>query len=169
MERWETDGDSTADGHGYAEQLKEPNLVAGYIGHRGDYHTVFLNRVAELGISLHMGTEVVGFDEDKPSVTLKDGTEVEADIVIGADGIKSKTRELVLGFKDAPKSSGYACYRSFFPGAWLKDDPVCAHFVEKDMLNVYIGEDAHVVQNTLKDGEEVMSSNDLSDVSLTSS
>jgi salicylate hydroxylase len=98
------------------------------------------------------------FDEDKPSVFLKDGSEVVGDIVIGADGIKSKTRELVLGFQDAPKSSGYACYRAFFPGAWLKDDPLCAHFVEKDMLNVYIGEDAHVVQNALKDGEEVHTS-----------
>jgi salicylate hydroxylase len=85
---------------------------------------------------------------------LKDETEVEADIVIGADGIKSKTRELVLGFKDAPKSSGYACYSAFFPGAWLKVDPLCAHFVEKDMLNVYIGE-MHMVQNTLRDGDEV--------------
>jgi len=78
---------------------------------------VFLDRVAELGIPVHMGTEVMAFDETKPSVFLKDGTEVFGDIVIGADGIKSKTRELVLGFKDAPKSSGYACYRAFFPGA----------------------------------------------------
>jgi salicylate hydroxylase len=114
-----------------------------------------LDRVKELGIPLHMGTEVTGFDEYKPSIFLKDGTEVEADIILGADGIKSKTRELVLGFKDAPKSSGYACYRAFFPGDWLKDDPLCAHFVEKDMLNVYIGEDMHMIQNTLKDGKEV--------------
>ena len=119
---------------------------------------MFLTRVAELGIALHMGTEVVAFDEWKPSVFLKDGTEVEADIIIGADGIKSRTRELVLGFKDAPKSSGYACYRAFFPGDWLKDDPMTAHFVEKDMLNVYIGEDMHMIQNTLKDGKEVLPS-----------
>lgn len=122
---------------------------------------MFLTRVAELGIPLHMGTEVMEFNEYKPSVFLKDGTEVEADIVIGADGIKSKTRELVLGFKDAPKSSGYACYRAFFPGDWLKDDPLCAHFVEKDMLNVYIGEDMHCVQNTLQDGKEVFSAYEL--------
>jgi salicylate hydroxylase len=128
---------------------------------------VFLNRVAELGIPLHMGTEVMEFNENKPSIFLKGGSEIEADIIIGADGIKSKTRELVLGFKDAPKSSGYACYRAFFPGDWLKDDPLCKHFVEKDMLNVYIGEDMHVVQNTLQDGKEVFSTFDGIDISST--
>jgi len=47
----------------------------------------------------------------QPSVVLEDGREFFADVVIGADGIKSQTRELVLGFEDKPKSSGYACYR----------------------------------------------------------
>lgn len=32
--------------------------MAGYIGHRGDYHKGFLDAVAEKGIPLHMGTEV---------------------------------------------------------------------------------------------------------------
>jgi salicylate hydroxylase len=32
--------------------------MAGYIGHRGDYHQGFLRAVAEKGIPLHMGTEV---------------------------------------------------------------------------------------------------------------
>jgi salicylate hydroxylase len=32
--------------------------MAGYIGHRGDYHKGFLQAVAEKGIPVHMGTEV---------------------------------------------------------------------------------------------------------------
>lgn len=32
--------------------------MAGFIGHRGDYHTGFLNAVAEKGIPVHMGTDV---------------------------------------------------------------------------------------------------------------
>jgi salicylate hydroxylase len=32
--------------------------MAGFIGHRGDYHTGFLNAVAEQGIPVHMGCEV---------------------------------------------------------------------------------------------------------------
>lgn len=32
--------------------------MAGYIGHRGDYHNEFLKRVEELGIPIHMGKNV---------------------------------------------------------------------------------------------------------------
>jgi salicylate hydroxylase len=32
--------------------------MAGYIGHRGDYHRAFLDRVEELGVKIHMGCTV---------------------------------------------------------------------------------------------------------------
>ncbi|KAK6532489.1 hypothetical protein TWF281_006678 [Arthrobotrys megalospora] len=128
--------------------------MAGYIGHRGDYHQAFLDRVVELGIDIKMGHNVVEFDEDKPAVRLESGEWVEADIVIGADGIKSQTRELVLGFADKPKSSGYACYRAYFKGDILRSVPECQPILVKDCVNIWIGPDMHLVQNTLRDGEE---------------
>ncbi|KAK6348020.1 hypothetical protein TWF718_005841 [Orbilia javanica] len=128
--------------------------MAGYIGHRGDYHQAFLDRVADLGIDIKMGHNVVEFDEEKPAVKLESGEWVEADIVIGADGIKSQTRELVLGFSDKPKSSGYACYRAYFKGEILRSIPECQPILVKDCVNIWIGPDMHLVQNTLRDGEE---------------
>lgn len=128
--------------------------MAGYIGHRGDYHEVFLQAVRDAGIEILMGHEIVGFDEEKPSISLADGREIEADVIVGADGIKSKARELVLGFKDHPRSSGYSCFRAYFPGSYVKGDPLCAEFVNQDCVNIWIGDDTHVVQNTLRDGEE---------------
>lgn len=89
-----------------------------------------------------------------PSVVLADGRTFTADIIIGADGIKSQTRELVLGFADKPKSSGYACYRAYFKGAHLKTIPLCAPLVQQDCVNIWIGHDMHLVQNTLRNGEE---------------
>ena len=128
--------------------------MAGYIGHRGDYHEVFLQAVRDAGVEILMDREVVEFDEDKPSVTLATGEEVTADVVIGADGIKSKARELVLRFKDHPRSSGYSCFRAYFPGSHLKDDPLCKDLTDHDCVNIWIGDDTHVVQNTLRNGEE---------------
>jgi salicylate hydroxylase len=128
--------------------------MAGYIGHRGDYHEVFLQAVREANVPIEMGCEVVRFDEEKPSVFLADGREIEADVVVGADGIKSRARELVLGFKDHPRSSGYSCFRAYFPGSYVKGDPACADLVDKDSVNIWIGDDTHVVQNTLRGGEE---------------
>lgn len=111
--------------------------MAGYIGHRGDYHDTFLRAVRRAGIEINMGCEVASFDEDKPSITLADGREISADLIVGADGIKSKTRELVLGFADAPKSSGYSCYRAYFPGEYLQGDELCREFVDHDCVNIW--------------------------------
>ncbi|KAL2404110.1 FAD-dependent monooxygenase roqM [Exophiala dermatitidis] len=128
--------------------------MAGFIGHRGDYHKGFLDAVAEKGIPLHMGSEVVEYDDTVPSVTLKNGARHTADIIIAVDGIKSRARELVLGFDDKPKSSGYACFRAFFKGSHLRGDPLTAEFVEQECVNIWIGKDKHLVQNTLRNGEE---------------
>jgi salicylate hydroxylase len=38
--------------------------MAGYIGHRGDYHEEFLRRVRELGIPIHMGYNVSEAEND---------------------------------------------------------------------------------------------------------
>ncbi|KAH7064443.1 salicylate hydroxylase [Paraphoma chrysanthemicola] len=128
--------------------------MAGYIGHRGDYHEEFLKRVTELGIEVRMGCNVVSYDENTPSLSLSNGEVHRADIVVAADGIRSSARELVLGFEDKPRSSGYACFRAFFKGAYLKEDPLCREFVEKDCVNIWIGNDVHLIQNTLRDGDE---------------
>lgn len=133
--------------------------MAGHIGHRGDYHEAFLQGVRDACIPINMGSEVVRFDEGsacagRPSITFRDGTVEEADVIVGADGIKSRARELVLGFSDAPKSSGYSCWRAYFPGEHLKEDPLCRDFVDHDCVNIWIGEDTHLVQNTLRDGKE---------------
>lgn len=122
--------------------------MAGYIGHRGDYHEAFLRGVREAGIGIKVGHEVVGFGEGdaedaRPSVEFKDGSVVRADVIVGADGIKSRARELVLGFTDAPKSSGYSCWRAYFPGEHLKGDSLCQDFVDHDCVNIWCVALAH--------------------------
>jgi salicylate hydroxylase len=80
--------------------------MAGFIGHRGDYHDAFLRAVKRAGVPLFMGREVVSYDDvAKPRIHFADGTIEDADIIVAADGIKSAARERVLGFTDKPKSS----------------------------------------------------------------
>lgn len=116
--------------------------MAGHIGHRGDYHEAFLRGVRDAGIEIHMGCEVVRYEEGdgrggKPGVAFRDGRVETADVVVGAEGIKSRARELVLGFADAPKSSGYSCWRAYFPGEQLAEDELCREFVDHDCVNIW--------------------------------
>ncbi len=146
--------------------------MAGRIGHRGDYHEAFLAGVRAAGIAVHMGREVVSYeeadegDDGRVVVRFVDRTDSDsdaasstptpaaADLVVGADGIKSCARALVLGFTDAPRSSGYACFRAYVPGAHLREDERCRPFVDHDCVNIWIGLDRHLIQNTLRGGAE---------------
>lgn len=85
-------------------------------GHRGELHTVVFNYAKdELGIPIHLGQKVTKYfeDENQAGIILDSGEKVTADLVIGADGVRSKARELVLGYYDKPKSSGYAVFRAW--------------------------------------------------------
>jgi 2-polyprenyl-6-methoxyphenol hydroxylase-like FAD-dependent oxidoreductase len=86
-------------------------------GHRGELHQVVFNYAKDdLGIPIHLGHHVDQYfeDDDKAGIILKNGERVVADLVIGADGVRSKARELVLGYVDKPKSSGYAVWRAWY-------------------------------------------------------
>ncbi|KAF2251119.1 FAD/NAD(P)-binding domain-containing protein [Trematosphaeria pertusa] len=131
--------------------------MAGYIGHRGDYHDVFLEWVRQRGIPIRMGSEVVQYEDrdPQPTITLKSGEQLSADIIVAVDGIKSLARPLVLGMRDDPVSSGYACFRAFFrPTPEQRADPRLNKYMREDCVNFWIGADMHMVQNTLRGGEE---------------
>ncbi|KAK3372668.1 hypothetical protein B0H63DRAFT_551517 [Podospora didyma] len=130
--------------------------MAGYIGHRGDYHDIFLKWVRERDIPIRMGCEVIAYsDSDQPTLTLASGETITADVIVACDGIKSLARQLVLGARDDPVSSGYACFRAYFePSPDMVADPARNAFLGGDSVNFWIGPDTHVVQNTLRGGRE---------------
>ncbi|ETI20207.1 hypothetical protein G647_08241 [Cladophialophora carrionii CBS 160.54] len=69
----------------------------------------------------HMDKRLVSIDENPSggvTLTFDDGTMFDADAVVGADGIKSRTRQLLLGEDNPdakPKYSGEFGYRSLVP------------------------------------------------------
>jgi salicylate hydroxylase len=65
---------------------------------------------------IHLGARCVGVENREGSAVarFRDGTEVEADVVVGCDGIHSVTRESLFG-PDAPRFTGKICYRCLVP------------------------------------------------------
>jgi 2-polyprenyl-6-methoxyphenol hydroxylase-like FAD-dependent oxidoreductase len=77
-----------------------------------------LRRAAEgAGASVRNGVGLAGLrqTEDSVTATLTDGSERSYDLVIGADGIRSKTRSLILGDQVTPTYSGLTMFR------WVAD------------------------------------------------
>ncbi|KAK5062718.1 hypothetical protein LTR84_004792 [Exophiala bonariae] len=127
-------------------------------GHRGELHEIVFNHAKDdLGIPIHLGTRIGKYLEEKDcaGIELESGEQIFADVVIGSDGVRSKARELVLGYFDRPKSSGYAVFRAWFPNTDMIADPLTKHFCENgDTFNGWIGQDVHFLFSTIKNGSD---------------
>jgi len=127
-------------------------------GHRGELHSVLFNYARdELDIPFHLGMRIKKYFEepDHAGIMLDSGEKITADVVIGADGVRSKARELVLGYFDKPKSSGYAVFRAWFENIEMMKDPETRRFCENgDTFQGWIGPDVHFLFSTIKNGSD---------------
>jgi 2-polyprenyl-6-methoxyphenol hydroxylase-like FAD-dependent oxidoreductase len=86
--------------------------------HRADLHDALASVLP--GEIIHLGKKLVGLDQAAGRVTLSfaDGTQASADAVIGADGVHSVVRDIIVG-PDAPIHKGRIAYRGVFPAALM--------------------------------------------------
>src|ERR1700694_676883 len=86
--------------------------------HRADLHEALASVVPEEII--HLDKKLAGVEQGAGQVTLvfADGTRAQADAVIGADGVHSVVRELIIG-PDEPIHKGRIAYRAIFPSSLL--------------------------------------------------
>jgi 2-polyprenyl-6-methoxyphenol hydroxylase-like FAD-dependent oxidoreductase len=123
-----------------AERLRaaglDPNTPPGSFQMRPLVYRMFVRQVQKLGISVEFNRRVVDYFEDettgKGCAITDDGTRYEADIVIAADGVGSKSQKLVGGQVRAQKS-GRAMWRAAFPRSALDSNPEVKSFF--DLIN----------------------------------
>lgn len=63
------------------------------------------------GVQIDYDVSVVDVDVSAPSVLLNDGERLRADMVVGADGRFSLTRERLVGRKEKHSIGPYTTYR----------------------------------------------------------
>jgi 2-polyprenyl-6-methoxyphenol hydroxylase-like FAD-dependent oxidoreductase len=101
-------GDTLADTRNdkYLKKLGAITIVV----HRAELLTLLLKTLGEDNVQL--GMTCVGFTQDATGVSaiFADGQEVQADVLIGADGIHSVVRTQLFGLIK-PKYVGYTCWR----------------------------------------------------------
>ncbi|GKT42347.1 FAD-dependent monooxygenase OpS4 [Colletotrichum spaethianum] len=119
--------------------------------HRAYLHNEIRNvATAEDGVSppakLHVSSKVISANPEKGELQLEDGTTVQADVILGADGIYSKLRKCVTGTDYKLFRSGKAAFRFLIPRAAALEDPVTAPLVEKEnCLGMWFGSDRRIV------------------------
>jgi 6-hydroxynicotinate 3-monooxygenase len=134
----------------WADRFGLPTLTM----HRGDL-------LAILASGLNAGTiefdrRLAGLDPTGSSTRLRfeDGTYAEVEVVIGADGINSKVREILLGAQE-PTYTGFVAYRSIFPAKLLGNAALSADLTKWWSDNRHpAAEDRHFISYYLTQGRD---------------
>ncbi|KAM0330635.1 hypothetical protein ACHAQA_003585 [Verticillium albo-atrum] len=123
-------------------------------GTPADYQRCLYEHAVKNGVSVRMNSPVLHIDESTPSVILKDGTIMAADMIVGADGIRSKVRQAILGAEDVkPVDSSNCAYRATVPRGAMLADPEIAHLMSDINSNCWIGHQRHIMAYPIRNGE----------------
>jgi len=104
--------------------------------HRADYHKILVDEARRRGVDIRLNSHVKDIDFEKPAVVLADGCEFRADVVIGADGLKSVCREALLGHPDPPRLTGDLAYRITVRADEMKRHPDLVSLVKGPAINI---------------------------------
>jgi len=133
-------------GKSYTERYGAPYLHL----HRADLLKVLEQAFLANKGSLHLDAPLSSFTEmkDHVCVYLEGDRALSADCLIGADGIKSKVRELLFG-PTKPRFTGNVAWRGTVPASKLPND-----FMETVTTN-FVGPNKHMVIYYVRGGELV--------------
>ena len=117
--------------------------------HRADLHALLLHPLQRDGaVRLALGNWLASYEDRGRVVTLEttEGLEVEGDVLIGADGLWSRVRELMLN-DGAPRVSGHLAYRAMLPQHSLPQH------LRSHQVTAWLGPRLHVVQYPVRGGD----------------
>ncbi|MGD6748018.1 FAD-dependent monooxygenase [Streptomyces sp. BH106] len=128
--------------------------------HRADLHRTILDACTDpLGpgpvVEIVTGARVVELDRtspDRPVAVTDDGTRHEADVLVGADGIHSRVRDLI-GAEDTLVFSGDMAFRTLIPGELLHADPATRFLFDRYQSTIWYGPGRHLVHYLIRGGE----------------
>ncbi len=93
-------------------------------------------------------------DETGPTVILKNGQRMEANVVVGADGIRSRTRKAVIKNREIEATDSTNCaYRATVPASVMISDPAIAHLMSDINANCWIGHGRHIMAYPIRNGQ----------------
>jgi salicylate hydroxylase len=121
--------------------------------HRANLHRCLLDRARELGATIETNARVMdveytvsvdpGVDTTSATAVLEDRQRRTADLIVGADGINSRCREILLGHPDPPLLTGDLAYRLLLNTEDMMKDEELKGFVQDPQVNYWMGPDAH--------------------------
>ncbi|KAK2873663.1 hypothetical protein FQN49_002196 [Arthroderma sp. PD_2] len=121
--------------------------------HRAEYHRILLHEARRLNVDIRLDCTVVDVDFDAPAVQLLGKPDFHADVVIGADGLRSVCRESLLGHTDPPRLTGDMAYRIIVQVEDMRRHTELVELVDRPGMTHWIGPNGHAVCYAIQGGE----------------
>ncbi|KAH9225491.1 hypothetical protein K456DRAFT_1755397 [Colletotrichum gloeosporioides 23] len=138
--------------------------------HRADYHKILWDAAEKAGADLRLGAQVERLfadSVDSVGVFLVGGECITADVIVGADGPWSVTRDFVLGRHSPPVESGDMAHRATFKRGDLLglQDSQVEELMNRDAVTCWMGPNRHAVFYPTDSGDSynlvLLSANDM--------
>ncbi|PYI23431.1 hypothetical protein BO99DRAFT_409037 [Aspergillus violaceofuscus CBS 115571] len=116
--------------------MTDPGTKPWQFAHRVDLHEALKSTATSpegpgTPATIHLRSKVVSCDPAAPSLTLADGSVVEGDLVIGADGVHSTLRSIIAQEDGSPHPSGGSAFRFLIPVAAIDANPATKDLVPR--------------------------------------
>ena len=143
-------------------QLQDRFGTPFYNVHRADFHGVLVEAAEALGVTIRLGVTVSDIDFPAARISLKSGELVQGDVVLGADGLNSACKALLLGshhhhhHKAATAAApllptGDLAYRLTVREADMRQHACLLELLEHGTSDYWMGPDAFLVGYLLKE------------------
>jgi|TARA_B100000242_G_scaffold139136_1_gene98770 salicylate hydroxylase len=131
------------------EAIKKDFNSPNYDIHRADLQRVLLNKIKVKNIDIHSNMKVTNVGNNKNSAFIEvDGKEIQADLVIGADGIHSKVSDSLFGKKEIIYT-GNVAWRMLIPVEILPENLILPD------TTVWLGPNKHFVTYHVNGGKNL--------------
>lgn len=130
--------------------------------HRAALQRALIKGAEDSGVvKLHLGNFITDYDFDNTKFKVKQGESgepewVQADVLICADGVKSKAREAMMarkGVQDDVEDTGQAAYRIMVRRSAINEDPELVPFFTGTESYRWIGEKRHIIAYPIENGD----------------
>ncbi|KAL5512455.1 hypothetical protein ACEPAG_3108 [Sanghuangporus baumii] len=142
----------------WGEVMRRRHGAPYYHVHRADLHDlIYDTAIASPRVKLRLSSTVSTVDPTpKPqvSVTLTSGEVISGDIIVGADGVKSIVRTVVLGRPDKAEPTGDAAYRAIIPTSLMLEDPELKPFVDSPEMTAWMAPRRHLMAYCIRGKKE---------------
>lgn len=117
------DGTVIFDAPGFVPAVGD--ITAGGAILRPVLHAILADSVRTSGVDVRLGTTIETLDQDGDgvAVTFRDGGSARYDLVVGADGITSQVRKMIMPQAPALRFTGQGAWRAVFPRPSEVDKP----------------------------------------------